>query len=401
MRNFNKEHIKIAIICVLSACIIIMFNKFSENIFLVFKNIWDILIKINETIKPFYIGIFVAILINPIMKYIEKTISKSLSKKLNKKSIRNISVTTSYVLVLTMLYIIFMSIIPETVISTSNFISNIPENVSGIKDISDSFIKSESSKRILETLEKLDSTFEEYNIDIVENEEEISNFFVTKLLDSMKKFPNIVDSFFKGTVNTAKGFVQIILSFVLAFYILLDKEYLVQKSKKILSNIIGEKKSEFIIEIMHSANEVFEKFFIGKIIDSLIIGALFYFLAKLFNLEYIGLSATIMTVTNMIPYFGPFIGGVPIVIIALTQGFVPGITALILVLALQQFDGLVLGPKIISQSTGLRPITVIISIMIGGKLAGPIGMFVAVPLSAVLINTVSKIYEIKGEYKNE
>ncbi len=396
--RFNNDHIKIATIFVISICIIIIFNRFSEDIFNLLYSIISVVFNILKSLKPFYIGMFVAVLINPIMKYIENKILKRFSKKISKRAIRNISVTTSYLLVFTTLYIILLSIIPETFISTSKFLSKIPENIEYLKEVSSDYFEFESFTKLTNTLSEIDK---EYNINILENNEDLTSFFTSKIIELSRQLPSALDKFLLNTFNTAKGFAQLIFSFVLAFYILLDKEHLISKVKKINVSVLGVKKATFFNEVMYSAYDVFEKFFIAKVIDSLIIGALFYIIASLVNLEYVGLNSIIIAVTNMIPYFGPFIGGVPIVLISLTNGTFSGLTALILVLALQQFDGLVLGPRILSQSTGLKPITIIFSIMVGGKIAGPIGMFVAVPISAVIINTIAKIYEIRKEHKKD
>ncbi len=139
-----------------------------------------------------------------------------------------------------------------------------------------------------------------------------------------------------------------------------------------------------IIEVSRECNRIFSKYMIGKAIDSLIIGCLCFILMTIARLPYALLISLFVGITNMIPYFGPFIGAVPGVIILLISSPQQALIFAILILILQQLDGAVIGPKILGSSTGLQPMAIIFAIIVGGSFAGVLGMFLGVPVIAVL-----------------
>ena len=146
--------------------------------------------------------------------------------------------------------------------------------------------------------------------------------------------------------------------------------------------------------------QLFSSFIIGKAIDSLIIGLLCFVIMSLCQLPYAVLISAIVGVTNMIPYFGPFIGAVPGVLIMLLVSPIKALIFAILILVLQQFDGLILGPKILGDSTGLKPLWIIFAITIGGSIAGVLGMFLGVPVIAVLRYLLNRFLQYRLEKRN-
>ena len=137
-------------------------------------------------------------------------------------------------------------------------------------------------------------------------------------------------------------------------------------------------------------NMIFGNFLYGKIVDSIIIGIICFVSMRILNLPFALLVSIIVGITNLIPYFGPFIGAVPSALIILMYGWKEALIFLLLILIIQQFDGWILGPKILGDSTGLRPLWIIFAIIIGGYIAGPIGMFLGVPSVAVIAYLVNK-----------
>ena len=148
--------------------------------------------------------------------------------------------------------------------------------------------------------------------------------------------------------------------------------------------MIPEKYIPTVREIVYDCNHIFSKFVVSKMIDSLIIGFLCAILMTILRLPYVFLVSVFVGVTNMIPYFGPFIGAIPGIIIMLAVSPVKALIFAIMILCLQQFDGLWLGPKLMGNSTGMRSIWIIFAITIGGKFFGVIGMFLGVPVVAII-----------------
>ncbi len=153
--------------------------------------------------------------------------------------------------------------------------------------------------------------------------------------------------------------------------------------------------------VAKESNEMFLRFFVGKMIDSLIIGILCFIGLQLMKMPYTLLISFIIGVTNMIPYFGPFIGAIPAVAIVLLRSPIQALGLALFIFVLQQFDGIVLGPKILGDSTGLSPFWVIFSIIVFGALFGVLGMFLGVPIFAVLYTMFKHFVEKKNIEKEE
>ncbi|MFV0520208.1 MAG: AI-2E family transporter [Lachnospirales bacterium] len=394
---FNKKHVSIAIITFLTVCSIILFNEFSDKVALIFGSFFAICIGAIVVVEPLFWGIFIALMINPILKYIEVKILKKGFKKAPKKVIRYVALITSYIIIAVLLYILIISVFPEVIVSLSKIVLEVPLYFTALKEGTESYFNSASFKELTIVYEEISNLLSNYNIDFDAKVTEFATYFASNVMESIRYIPNIADLIFKNAISTTMKFIQMIIALVLSFYILLDKEYFINKFKNITNVMFGDVKSDFIYDILFTANSEFEAFFIAKIIDSLIIGFLYYIIASIFKLEFVGLGACIIAVTNMIPYFGPFIGAIPVILLALTQGFIPAIWVAIIILVLQQFDGLVLGPKILGDSNGLKPITIIIAILVGGSIAGPIGMFLAVPMFAVVIKVITRVFEKRKE----
>ena len=155
-----------------------------------------------------------------------------------------------------------------------------------------------------------------------------------------------------------------------------------------------------ILHLTTKSNEIFGGFIIGKVIDSAIIGILCFFGLSILNMPYVMLVSVIVGVTNVIPFFGPYIGAVPSTILILLNDPVKGLYFIIFILLLQQFDGNILGPKILGNSTGLSAFWVIVSILLGGGLFGFVGMVMGVPAFAVFYYIVDMILDNRLRQKN-
>ena len=165
---------------------------------------------------------------------------------------------------------------------------------------------------------------------------------------------------------------------------LYDKRMLTKHSARVVYALIPKKKADKLLEILKECSSIFTSFVVGKSIDSLIIGIICFVVMSIMGLPYAVLLSVIVGITNMIPYFGPFIGAVPGIVLYLCISPLDAIAFALMILVLQQFDGWILGPKILGDSTGLTPLWVIFGITVGGAYWGVIGMFLGVPIVAVL-----------------
>ena len=181
---------------------------------------------------------------------------------------------------------------------------------------------------------------------------------------------------------------------------LYDKKRLMRAAWKIIYAFLPQKHFDTCHEILAECNRLFSSFVTGKFIDSAIIGVLCFILMTILQLPYTLFISVIVGVTNMIPYFGPFIGAVPGILILLFVQPFKALVFAIMVLCLQQFDGLILGPKILGESTGMKPLWIIFAITVGGSMFGVIGMFLGVPVVAILNYLLDLYLQFRLNKKN-
>lgn len=201
-------------------------------------------------------------------------------------------------------------------------------------------------------------------------------------------------------INITSGIFNFILGVIISVYILKDKEKFVNGFRRIIYAAFSKKTAENLELAEKEINWAFSKFFVGKIIDSAIIGVLCFIGLLIMKIPYSLLLSLIVGVTNMVPYFGPFVGAIPAVIIALFDKPIKALWVAIFIFLLQQFDGLYLGPKILGIQVGMKPFWIITAIIIGGGFFGVWGMLLAVPVGAVIKSMVdrytNKQLKIKG-----
>lgn len=193
-----------------------------------------------------------------------------------------------------------------------------------------------------------------------------------------------------GVKNVMFKFISVFVSLAIAAYMLLEKNELIGKLDRTVTALFSKRFNERVRHILFLMDRIFKKFVVGKIIDSIIIGFLTYFVLLIFKFEYAVLIAFFVGITNVIPYVGPFIGAVPALFITLLASPNDPIKVLymgIIILAIQQLDGLIIGPKILGDTIGVTPFWILIAITIGGAMFGFLGMFLGVPVT-VLIKTI-------------
>ena len=186
---------------------------------------------------------------------------------------------------------------------------------------------------------------------------------------------------------------------MISIYLLYGKESYVAQGKRLLYCLFSTQTTNNIIRDLQYVDKTFGGFIIGKVLDSLIIGILCYIGTTILNLPYALLVSVIVGVTNVIPFFGPYIGAVPSAVLILLVNPIQCIYFVIFILLLQQFDGNFLGPKILGGSTGLSSFMVIVAILVGGGLFGIFGMFVGVPACAIICTVIRNGIQSRLEKK--
>ncbi len=331
--------------------------------------------RLVSVLSPFIVAIFLAYLIMPLMGTIDKVLNKLFFKGKGKKIRYVISIVLSYIIVI------------GIIVTALTFI--FPQVAQSIRDMDFKGMFNAATKYIQELQERIPILNNSaINEKLNSLEPEIMNYGT----DFAKYIFPVVYGFSKSIINIIINFI---LSIVISCYIILDKENITRHFKRLIFAVTPKSKSESVWITIKECNHIFNGFLIGKILDSFIIGVLCFILMTILRFPYAILISVVVGITNVIPYFGPFIGAVPGVIIYLLVEPKLAIFFAILILALQQFDGLYLGPKILGDLTGLTPLWVIFAITVGGAYFGVIGMFLGVPVVAVISYLLNMFIEKK------
>ncbi|MCG8501497.1 MAG: AI-2E family transporter [Firmicutes bacterium] len=323
---------------------------------------------VGSLLMPFIIGYVIAYFCNPPVKWIETRLLKNIKKNAKySKRRRGLSILLVYVIFLGVLSLILTQVVPTIIKSSVELVSGIPDYLLEMQNFMDDLTS------------KYDFTYAQ----------EFFEYFDTQAEAFLKQFDfqnveRFLGSVMKGVFNITTVILDFFLGLIIGFYFLMEKEVFIASIKRFLRVMFKDETAKGLIEFGIEVDYIFSKFIIGKSIDSLIIGILCFIGLTIMNIKYAAIISLIIGITNMIPYFGPFIGGVPAFIITLFNAPIKALWVAIFVFILQQFDGMVLGPKILGESTGLNPVWIIFAILVGGGFFGIVGMFLGVPVVAVL-----------------
>lgn len=374
----NKKYTQIALYVFLTAAAIIVFGIFAVN----YNDLVGLLKKILGILNPFIIGFSLAYLLNPLQKFFYNKCLKKLNddtpKKKNLK--KGLSIFLTYVVVILISSLLIAFIIPNIIVSITDFGEKIPSYIETSRATVNDFIQNhEWSKNLIS----------EINV---------------PWDDIWNNFKNILSGIFPNIINYSIQFgstvMNIIIGFVLSAYLLIDKEKFIIQTKKTVYVMFKEKTADTIVNISKKTNETFIHFLIGRLLDGAIVGILCYILLLLFHVKYAILISVIVGLFNIIPFFGPLIAdfstGILLFLVSPRDAFV----ALIIIIILQNVDGNFIGPKIIGDSIGLSPFWVMFALLVGGGFFGFAGFLLSVPAFALLYSFISGIVNKKIEEKD-
>lgn len=321
-----------------------------------------------KVLYPFLFGLLIAYFLNPLSKILDHFLNRFFKDR-HPGIRKGLSILLSYIIVLGLIITVLFYIIPQIIDSLTQITSFINSAQSGYNQFMD---------KVLE----LESTHPEWDLSGINDAmEEIPDKIINIIT---KAIPTIIPTIYNTSMSLISGFLNVIIAIIVSVYMLIDKNRLIFNAKRVIYAIFGQKTGDKLLHTGSECNRIFSSFIIGKLIDSLIIGILCFIAISILKLPYALIISVIVGVTNMIPYFGPFIGAVPGILLLLFVSFKYALIFTVLIIVLQQFDGLYLGPKILGESTGLRPLWIIFAITVGGSIAGVLGMFLGVPTLAVI-----------------
>ena len=336
-----------------------------------------------STVSSVLYGVVMAFLMAPVYDRISTWVEEILSSffpkwKKSGKWAKFIATLACLIILIFVIFALIMMIIPELVNSITNVIGYAPDGMSNLEN----WLKDILNKN--PDLEKL--VIDNYQ-DISER---VSDIATTTVLPNVNTYIKNLSS---GVMNALGVVVNIIIGMMVMMYLLNMKTTLSSQAKKIVYSIAGVKIGNEIVTEARYIKNMFEKFIVGKIIDSIIIGIINYFFMMIIHMPYALLISVVVGVTNVIPFFGPFIGAIPSIVLLLLVSPFTALQFAVWILVLQQVDGNIIGPKILGQTTGLPSFWVLFSILLFGGLFGIVGMIIAVPTWAIIYRTISRVSE--------
>ncbi len=340
----------------------------------------------EDILRPFTFGLIFAYLLNGPLMFFERQLAFVEKKKPRRTLRRVLGIIAAWIATIVVLGAFFYIIMPDVVKSVETLINNIPYYLSSLQtlvgNVSQSYgIEAPFIDAFLDfkiTSEMALSLLKEYGELLIPQLENIANISV--------RVGNII--------------FDIIIAIVISIYIMFSKETLIAQLKKFLYSVFEIKVAKTLVRVARETHRIFSGFINGKLLDSLIIGILCFFGMTLIGFEFTLLISFIVGCTNVIPFFGPFLGAIPSVLILLMVDPWQALWFAIFVLVLQQLDGNVIGPKILGDSTGLPAIWVMFAILVGGGLFGILGMFIGVPAFATIYKFAKEVLENRLKDKN-
>lgn len=321
--------------------------------------------ELLRILSPFAGGVVLAFVLNPMAKWFHLVLLK------DQPGLRWISLLLSYAVAVLLLAMLAWLVIPQIVASIGILFNNLPGYFEGLQNtllyLQENYgIKTDNIMLMLDDSETMMK--ELYSV-------------------ASSAMPQIVST----VGNVASNFVAVFTAVASSVYMLSSKDRLIHQLKTLTHAFLPERVAENTLRVCHYANENFTGFFVGKIIDSAIIGVLTFVLMSLLRLDFALLVSVFVGITNIIPVFGPFIGAIPSIFILLLVDPVQALIFAVLILFIQQLDGNFIGPKILGQSIGISSLWVLFSIVVGGDLFGLVGMVIGVPLFATLYGLLHEI----------
>ena len=349
-------------VCVVGAVLLLYDIVFRESVVMEYAGV------LLGILAPILYGAAMAYLLAPIVNWFERIILRHRGRTPSKWR-RAVSVALAWVVVLALLYALLAVLLPELYASVMQLVGN--------------------AQRYYYTIYNWVLHILENNPEFAAKAVEVINEYYTEALawirdNLVSQLQTAAQAVTGGILGVFTVLKNLLLGVIISIYLLAGKESFAAGSCKLCYTVLPEDKASLAIKCVKASDKIFSGFVRGKLLDSLIIGVLCFFFSSLFKFPYAPLVSVVVGVTNIIPFFGPFLGAIPSAFLILLDSPIKCLYFIIFVLALQQFDGNILGPRILGDSTGISGFWVMVAILVGGGLWGVAGMFLGVPIFACL-----------------
>ena len=351
-----------------------------------FQGFGDAISKLTGILMPFIYGAVIAYLLKPVCNCVEDFLRRLLPEKAGNAA-NMIAVALSLLFGLLVVYALIMMIVPQLITSVTTLYYTARNNLND-------FVEWASKQEIIASNEQLLDFIETTYNNLQSN---LDTWIKSTLLPSMQ---SILSGAAVGVMNVVTFLKNIVIGLIVSVYLLASRKKFGQQGKLILYSLIKPHWADLILEEISYADKMFGGFINGKILDSAIIGVLCYIACLIFKFPSALLVSVIIGVTNVIPFFGPFIGAIPATLLILIQNPIKALWFILFILVLQQVDGNIIGPKILGNTTGLSSFWVLFAILLFGGLWGFVGMIIGVPLFAVIYDVLKKLV-FHGLRRNE
>ncbi len=348
---------------------------------------------IGGALMPVTVGVIIAYLLSPVYNFLHRTLHPRLKKLVSVKAAdrwaKGLSVLFSLVFLLLVLYALLAMIIPQLIDSVVTLSKSVPAYIRQIRTW---------LNVLLEDYPELQTVVvNAFNAATIKAQEWASSHldFETIFSDSLQDFLSnawgVVTNISAGVKDLLVFLKNFVIGLIIAIYLLAAKQKMCGRAKRLIYTILPCRMANIVLENCRFAHRTMSGFISGKILDSMIIGVLCFAGCSILQIPYALLVSVIIGVTNIVPFFGPFIGAIPCALFILIISPYKCLVFVILILVLQQFDGNILGPKILGNSTGLSSFWVIFSLLLFGGLFGFAGMVLGCPIWAVICHIVDEI----------
>ena len=396
----NKRHqygpyiaVGVTAFAVIAAALLLFFTLFHLSALRAF------LCTLAHILRPIFLGMIFAFLLLPVHRgifgfLVAMTPEKRLKNKGDVQFLNVLAIILSLLLAVFLLYLLLAMALPQVYLSIVGLVNAFPDYINSVQEWLQKFLADnpDIQNTVMSVYVSAAASLEDWlNADILPNLESVTTTVQWLRQSVLPNLTGVMSSVSALVVSLALLVKDLLIALIVTFYLLIRKDVFAAQSKKIVYSMLPTHVGDLVVEETRSAYRIMSGFINGKLLDSLIIGVIALVCCNLLKFPYPALLATIIGVTNVIPFFGPFIGAIPCALLVFLDSPIKCVYFAIFILVLQQFDGNILGPKILGDSTGLASFWVLFSILLFGGLFGFAGMVLGVPVFAMIYSVLRRL----------
>ena len=380
--------------CVIAAAILLFF------LFFHLKTVYAFFTTLAHILRPIFMGMVLAFLLLPIHRHIlnfmtAMTPNQKLADHRNLQFLNLVAIILSLFVAFILIYLLMAMVLPQVYLSVVGLVNACPGYIDSVQKWLTDFLRDnpDVQEAVLPYYINAADSLEKWFIDnsLLSNFQSADATIEWIQEEVFPRLSGVFSGVYAGLWAILMLLKDLLIALIVSVYVLVRKDKFAAQSKKITYSIFPTRIADFLVEETRSAYRILSGFINGKLLDSLIIGIIALVCCNLFQFPYPMLLAVIIGVTNIIPFFGPFIGAIPCALLILLVSPLQCVYFCIFILVLQQFDGNILGPKILGDSTGLDSFWVLFSILLFGGLFGFAGMVLGVPVFAMFYSAISRL----------